>query len=177
MKRFAVFVVVLVCSGAFASEPKPEVVNPTLRASQDSDLIVKDWHSPITFEVDASWLADLAVGQSKEVQGIPTFHCDGATLDSMTVKKTRPHPGVTRLKLEFDLSVEDLTHDKLVDLEFTLLSGNTRLPLGREKNFAVAEGKSRSTWVWYEKPDDRLAPYMTEGSNAQLRISMIVRND
>jgi hypothetical protein len=95
----------------------------------------------------------------------------------MTVTKSRPRPGITRLQLDFDLSVQESGHDKLVDLEFMLLSGDARLPLGRETDFKVAEGRWFSSWVWYEKPDARFAPYMTEGSDTRIRVSMIVRND
>ena len=191
MRFAAVLLVAFAYSGALASEPgQPAPTEPpvpaaapkskataAVRQSEDADLIVKEWHSPITFEVDANWLAALPMGTSKEIKDIPSFFCDNATLESMTVTKRRPRPGVTRLTFDFTLSVQSASHDKMVELELSLLNGDARLPFGRDSDLQVAEGRSMSTWVWYEYPDPFLARYMTEGPDTRIRISMVVRND
>ena len=140
-------------------------------------MIVKEWHSPITFELDAAWLATLPMGTPKQIDDLPSFHCDNATLASMRVTRTAPQPGIIRLTIEYVVSVRASTHDKLVDLEFTLLNGNMHLPLGSASDLKIGEGRSLSSLVRYDKPEERFAPYMAEGSSPQLRVSMIVRND
>ena len=190
MRSTAVFVAALACSVVFASDPgQPAAAGssgppastdskpaPEVRQATDEDLIVKEWHSPITFEVDAAWLTTLPLGGAKEIDDLPSFHCDSATLASLKVTTAKPQPGIMRLTIEYVLSVQASTHDKLIDLEFTLLAGNTRLPLGRVSDLAVAEGKSFSSLVRYDRPEERFAPYLAEGSTPRIRVSMIVRN-
>ena len=147
-----------------------------VRQAEDSDLIIKEWHSPITFSLDASWLGKLPLDGTQRIQDLPVFYCDGATIDSMTITKTRSNPESIRLKIDFDLYVKESAHDKIVETEFSLMNGDAILPLGRDED-KVAEGRRRSTWVWYEKPEERFSPYLAAESHTQLRVSMIVRND
>ncbi len=170
--RFAlILLVAFACSAVFAQS------SSQVRQAEDSDLIVKEWHSPITFEIDAAWLGTLPLGKSKEIDDLPSFHCDNASLESMKVTKTKPQSGIVRLTIEYVLSVQASTHDKLVELEFSLLSDDMRLPLGRASDLKIGEGRKLSSLARYDKPDERFAPYMADGSNPQFRVSMIVRND
>ena len=152
---------------------QPEAA-PQIRQSTSSDLIIKEWHSPITFDLDAGWLATLPLKGTGKFKDIPSFYCDGATVENMTITKTQPKPGTIRLQIDFDLYVKESAHDKIVETEFTLVNGDASLPLGRDED-KVAEGSTRSTWVRYDRSEQRLAPYFADGT--QLRVSMLVRND
>ena len=148
-----------------------------VRQSADSDLIVKEWHSPITFDIDASWLETLPINGTATIRDLPSFYCDGATVGAMTITKTRPRNGWVRLKFAFDLYVKGGAHDKFVDMEFTLMGGDSTFPLGRVEDFQVAEGRTLSTWAWYEIAGARIAPYVGAEAPPKIRVSMIVRND
>ena len=173
MRIAAVLLCALVCSGAFG-QSKP---NTQVRQAEEEDLIIKEWHSPVTFEIDGVWLGSLPTGHQWNVEDLPSFLCEGVTVQSVAVKKTRPRTGITRLKFDIEFNGERSTHDKSIALEFTLLSGDAKLPLGRSGDFKVKERDTEATWVYFEEPDDRLAPYLKDGANTRIRVSMIVQND
>ena len=77
----AVFVAAFVCWGAFAGQegqpaptesPTPPAAAQSKTAAQvrqadDADLVVKEWHSPITFDLDAGWLRSLPLGGTARI--------------------------------------------------------------------------------------------------------------
>lgn len=158
----------------WADPPPSPAANEQVHSAGDADLIVKEWHSPITFSIDAGWLGSLPFDQLYRPPGVPEFYCDDATIYNLALTKSRPTPGSVRLRFDFDLYVKDSTHDKYVETEFSLINGDAILPLGRGED-KVRDGHTRSTWVWYEKSESQFAPYFAGGT--RLRVSMIVRND
>jgi hypothetical protein len=178
MKLAACLVVALACSGTFATEPKPSAKpSSEVRQAEDSDLIVKEWRSPITFELDAGWLRTLPSGKQMQITDVPAFFCDGVTLDKMTVtKRLKSRRGVVELEIYTHFRARRAPSDKVAVLEFTLLNGEQLSPLGRSDELEVPDGGWNQQWLEYEIPQDVFVAYTVEGSNPRLRVTMIAQD-
>ena len=188
----AVFVAAFVCWGAFAGQegqpaptesPTPPAAAQSKTAAQvrqadDADLVVKEWHSPITFDLDAGWLRSLPLGGTARIEDLPSFYCDGVTLDRMEAKRSsEPTTETVDVRLQFHLRARRHGDDKIVALEFTLLTGEQQLLLGRRDELELSAGDSESWSVQFKIPKETSVAYTTDGSSPRLRVSMIVQND
>ena len=187
-----VLLVAFVSSGAFASEPGQPATKDTttppvsaqskaasqVRQAEDSDLIVKEWHSPITFDLDAGWLRTLPFGETADIEDLPSFYCDGVTVHNMKVTKSlQRKSGVVQLHIEFQLRARRQRDDKAVALEFTFLNGEQRLRLGRLEDLSPRPEYRAVGEITYNIPKEMFAAYTADGSSPQLRVTMIAIND
>jgi hypothetical protein len=192
MRLAAALLVALACSGAFASEPgQPATTDsttpkapvssqaaPQVRQASDADLIIKEWHSPITFEVDASWLRTLPFRRTAKLVDLPSFYCDGVTLESAEVtKKLNGQTGAVKLEFKIPIRARRAESDKVVRLEFALRDGERLLLLGTSKDLEVPDGYTYPWRAAYMLPKDTFAAYSADGSNSRLQISMIVQDN
>lgn len=192
--RFAtVLLVVFVCSGAFTSvegqsatpdtstspTPAQSKAEARVRQADESELAIKEWHSPITFDLDASWLRTQPFGKWVVVEDVPSFYCDGVTIDTMEVhRRLRRKTKAVEVKFILRLYARKQRDDKVVALEYALINGEHRLLLGRSDDLqADAGGRPVEEWFEYTIPSETFAAYTAEGSNPLLRVSMIVRNN
>jgi len=149
-----------------------------VRQADPSELIVKEWHSPITFDLDASWIRTLPPGGSASLPDLPSFYCDGVTLDRLIVRKgLTPADSGVDLTIEFHLRVRKDADDKLVGLEFTLISGGQRVVLGHRDELDISEGDSLSSSAYFRLSKKAVAALTSEGAKPQLRLTVIVRTD
>ena len=160
-----------------AQAPAAPKAASQVRQSEDSDLIVKEWHSPITFDLDAGWLRTLPFGKQSRINDLPSFYCDGVTLDLMDVtKRSKAKNGVVELEIHVQLRARRGPSDKVVALEFTLVNGEPRLLLGRSDDLKVADGDWNEMWIKYKIANETFAAYTVDGSSPQLRVSMVVQD-
>jgi hypothetical protein len=140
-------------------------------------LIVKEWHSPITFDLDAGWLRTLPFGKKSQITDLPSFYCDGVTLDLMDVtKRLKAKSGTVELEIYVKLRARRGPSDKVAALEFTLLSGDRRMALGRSADLKVRDGDWNEMWITYRLPKETFAAYTADGSSPNLRIAMVVQD-
>jgi len=193
MRLAAVILVSFTCWAAFAGDAQHLVTGESdappaaadsrvpaqVRQAEDSDLTIKEWHSPVAFDLDASWLRTLPPGGTRKIEDLPIFYCDGVTLDRMEVeKRLQPTTGAVEVKFKFHLRArKNIDGDKIVALEFRTLADGQPLLLGRRDELFIAEGDSESWSAHYMIPTDKMAEYAADGSHPLLRISMVVRND
>jgi hypothetical protein len=132
---------------------------------------------PFTFDVDANGLRTLPFGETVEIKDIPAFYCDGFTVDAMGVKK-RLHSKTAAVDLAIELAfrVREQGNDKVVAFECTLLNGAQELLLGIRDGVKIDAGDSDDVSIHYWVPQETFAPYIAEGSNPRLRVSIIVRS-
>ena len=191
MRCFAVLVAAFVCSGALSADTvqsatkdpdrplatvqsKPE---PQIRQSKDSDLAVKELHSPITVDLDASWLRTLPFREDGDIR-LPRFYCDDVTLEDMEVKKKLDKKdGGVEVHIGFQLRVRPQKNDKVIELEFALLNGERELQLERIEDIEINAGKDEDESFSFDMSRDNFAEFTAEGAAPQLRVSMIVLND
>jgi len=172
----------ILCAAAFSRVLADETAQPKataqVRQADESDLIVKEWHSPITFDLDAGWIRTLPPGGAATLPDLPTFYCDGVTMDRLIVRKglTPAETGVD-LTFESHLRVRKHAGDKLVGLEFTLVGGEQRVVLGHRDDLAVSEGESLSSSALFRISKKALVALTPAGAKPQLRISVIVHSD
>lgn len=193
MRFAACLFVAFACSGALAGEPGQPGASESspppaaaqhkataeVRQADDSDLSVKEWHSPISFDLDAGWLRTLPPGGTTKIEDLPSFYCDGVTLDRMEIQqRLEPTTKAVDLRIKFHLRARNnIDGDKVVALEFMVIDDEQRLRLGRRDELFISEGDSESWSVQFKIPSERIAAYAADGSHPHLRVAMTVRND
>lgn len=147
-----------------------------LRSATDADLVWKEWESPVTFEVDASWLVTAPLRELVTVGGLPRFYCDDVTLDWLEAKKLdNPKTGGLKLKLHMAVSARRQEDDKVVALEFSLLAGENRIALGRVEGLELDAGDSDTWWTDFNVSREAMERLAAPDAKPRLQVTMIVR--
>ena len=194
MRLAACLLVAFACRGAFtgvagqsatpdtSTSPTPaqSKAQARVRQADDSEFAVKEWHSPIAFDLDAGWLRTQPFGKWVVVKDIPSFYCDGVTIDTMKVRRRlRRTTKDVEVRFLVLLHARKQTDDKVVALEYALVNGEQRLLLGRSDDLETDAGRWPQTQASFEYtiPSETFAAYTAEGSYPMLRVSMIVINN